>query len=121
VLSNLINQQYSRLGGITQLGQASAAGQAAQGSQISAGIAQTQADLGAALAQGALAQGQARANMFGNIAGAFGQAAGQYVGYQTFGGSPPKVDLSSILTTNPSGTTSLIGPGANPFAAYMRG
>jgi hypothetical protein len=59
VLSSLINQQYQRLGGLTQLGQASAAGQAAQGSAISGGIAQTQADLGAALAQGQLAQGQA--------------------------------------------------------------
>ena len=89
VLSNLINQQYGRLGGITALGQASAAGQAAQGTAISSGIAQTQADLGAALAQGALAQGQARANMFGNIAGGIGSAVGQYVGYRTFGGSTP--------------------------------
>jgi len=87
VLSSLINQQYQRLGGISQLGQASAAGQAAQGSQISGGIAQTQADLGAALAQGQLAQGQATANMFGNIAGGVGQAAGLYAGYNAFGGS----------------------------------
>ena len=87
VLSSLINQQYQRLGGLTQLGQASAAGQAAQGSAISGGIAQTQADLGAALAQGQLAQGQATANMWGNIAGGFGQAAGMFVGHNTFGGS----------------------------------
>ena len=87
VLSNLINQQYQRLGGISQLGQASAARQAAQGSAISGGIAQTQADLGAALAQGQLAQGQATANMWGNIAGGFGQAAGMFVGNRTFGGS----------------------------------
>jgi hypothetical protein len=87
VLSSLINQQYQRLGGISQLGQASAAGQAAQGSAISGGIAQTQADLGAAIAQGQLAQGQATANMWGNIAGAAGQAAGLYSGYNTFGGS----------------------------------
>lgn len=87
VLSNLINQQYQRLGGISQLGQASAARQAAQGSAISGGIAQTQADLGAALAQGQLAQGQATANMWGNIAGGFGQAAGMFVGHNTFGGS----------------------------------
>ena len=111
VLSNLINQQYSRLGGITQLGQASAAGQAAQGSQISAGIAQTQADLGAALAQGALAQGQARANMFGNIAGAIGTGLGQFAGFKTFGGlgqtaaQPTGVDLSSIINFGgPNGT-----------------
>ncbi|WP_297292607.1 hypothetical protein [Oceanicoccus sp.] len=87
VLSSLINQQYQRLGGISQLGQASAAGQAAQGSAISGGIAQTQADLGAAMGQSYLAQGQATANMWGNIAGAAGQAAGMYAGYNAFGGS----------------------------------
>jgi len=87
VLSSLINQQYQRLGGITSIGQASAARQASQGSAISGGIAQTQADLGASLAQGQLAQGQATANMFGNIAGGFGQAAGMYAGYNAFGGS----------------------------------
>ena len=86
VLSNLINQQYSRLGGITQLGQASAAGQAAQGSAISANISQLQADQGTAMAQSILAQGQARANMFGNVAGAIGAGLGQYAGFQTFGG-----------------------------------
>ena len=76
VLSNLINQQYQRLGGISQLGQASAAGQATQGSAISSGIAQTQADLGAILGQGALAQGNITSSMWGNIAGAAGQFAG---------------------------------------------
>jgi hypothetical protein len=87
VLSSLINQQYQRLGGITNIGQASAARQASQGSAISGGIAQTQADLGAAMGQSYLAQGQATANMWGNIAGAAGQAAGMYTGYNTFGGS----------------------------------
>ena len=82
-----IRDRYQRLGGITSIGQASAARQASQGSAISGGIAQTQADLGAALAQGQLAQGQATANMWGNIAGGFGQAAGMYVGNRTFGGS----------------------------------
>lgn len=99
VLSSLINQQYQRLGGITSIGQASAARQASQGSAISGGIAQTQADLGAAIAQGQLAQGQATANMFGNIAGGIGQAAGMYAAYNTFGGSQPTTNA------NPSGIT----------------
>ena len=86
ILSGLINQQYSRLGGITQIGQASAAGQAAQGSAISGNISQLQADAGTAMAQSLLAQGQARGNMFGNIAGALSQGVGQYVGLKTFGG-----------------------------------
>ena len=86
VLSGLINQQYQRLGGLTQIGQASAAGQAAQGSAISANISQLQADQGTAMAQSLLAQGQARANMFGNVAGAIGAGLGQYAGFQTFGG-----------------------------------
>jgi hypothetical protein len=44
------------------------------------------ADAGTAQAQSLLAQGQARANMFGNIAGAFSQGLGQFAGFQTFGG-----------------------------------
>ena len=114
VLSSLINQQYQRLGGITSIGQASAARQASQGSAISGGIAQTQADLGASLAQGQLAQGQATANMFGNIAGGFGQAAGMYAGYNAFGGSQQQPSAAAQLqgapieygipTTRPAGT-----------------
>ena len=70
VLSSLINQQYSRLGGLTalgqtttqnvaQLGQAAAAGQAAAGQQTAANISNLFGQQGAAQAGAALAQGQA--------------------------------------------------------------
>jgi hypothetical protein len=97
VLSSLINQQYSRLGGFTNLGlsttqdvfargQAAAAGQAAAGQQFGSeisGLYGTQAanignltgQIGAAQAGGALAQGQAWGNVFGGI----GQLAGAIV------------------------------------------
>lgn len=100
VLSSLINQQYSRLGGFTNLGlsttqdvfargQAAAAGQAAAGQQFGreiSGLYGTQAanignltgQIGAAQAGSALAQGQAWGNVFGGIgqlAGAIGTGA----------------------------------------------
>lgn len=100
VLSELINQQYSRLGGFTNLGrsvtgdvfargQAAAAGQAAAGQGMASeitGLYGTQAanignllqQAGAARAGSALAQGQAWGNVFGGIgqlAGAIGTGA----------------------------------------------
>ena len=88
VLSSLINQQYQRLGGLTQLGQASAAGQAAGGMGLANNISSLYGQQGNALAAGALqrgdiaaqsalARGQANANMYGNIAGSIGFAAGR--------------------------------------------
>lgn len=70
LLSNLINQQYSRLGGLTSLGQsttmnianlgqASAAGVGSAGMQSGANIANLLATQGAANAGGQLAAGQA--------------------------------------------------------------
>jgi hypothetical protein len=87
VLSSLISQQYTRLGGLTQVGQASAANQAAQGQAFGTNISNIYSQQGQALAnqamgrgniaaQLALARGQASANMWGNIAGSVGLAAG---------------------------------------------
>lgn len=64
MLSNLINQQYGRLGGMTQIGQASAAGVGAAGMQTGANIADLLGQQGAAIAGGQLAQGQAAAAPF---------------------------------------------------------
>jgi hypothetical protein len=77
VLSSLINQQYQRLGGLTQLGQASAGMQAASGQAFANNATQLFGQRGEALAGSALARGQANANMFGNIAGSIGFAAGR--------------------------------------------
>lgn len=77
VLSGLIDQQYSRLGGVAGLGQASAAGMAAAaqntGNQVSGLLQQS----GAAQAGGALAQGQAWSNGLGGISQAAGFLGGQ--------------------------------------------
>jgi len=72
VLSSLINQQYSRLGGMTALGQQSAAGVGTAGMQTGQNIANLYGQQGAAAAGSALASGQA----FGNVMGSIGQYAG---------------------------------------------
>jgi len=68
--ANLANQDfttyYNRLMGMTQLGQASAAGTAAAGAQAAAGIAQTEASLGSA-----------QASIYGNTTSGIGNAIGQ--------------------------------------------
>jgi hypothetical protein len=85
MLSDLINKQYGRLGGITQMGQASAAGVGAAGMQTGANVAgilgQQGAQVanllgqqGAATAGGQLAAGQAWSQPF-NLAA---QMAGLY-------------------------------------------
>jgi len=67
VLSALIDQQYNRLGGLTSMGQSSAAGQAAMGQQAGNNISNLMQQQGAAQAGGALAQGQAWGNVFGQV------------------------------------------------------
>ena len=69
ILSNLINQRYSRLGGITQLGQSSAANQASAGLQTGSNIANLFGQSGAAQAGAALSVGQNNANAIGGITG----------------------------------------------------
>ncbi len=75
LLSQMIEQQYGRLGGIAQLGQASAAGQASAGLQTGSNIANLYGQQGAAQAGNALANGQANANFASGIAGNIGQMA----------------------------------------------
>lgn len=85
VLSSLLNQQYQRLGGLTQLGQASAGNQAAGAQTFANNMSNLFTQRGEAIAGSALARGQADANMWGNIAGSVGFAAGRGM----FGGGPP--------------------------------
>lgn len=88
VLSSLINQQYQRLGGLTQLGQASAGGQAAAGGAFANNVSQLYGQRGDAIANAALVKGQGQANMWGNIAGAVGFAAGRGLFGQAAPGAP---------------------------------
>lgn len=76
VLSQLINQQYNRLGGLAQMGQASAAGVGSAGMQSGANIAQLLQAQGAANAGGQLAAGQA----WQSIPNAFMSGLGMYTG-----------------------------------------
>jgi len=68
LLNQFITDQYNRLGGITQLGQNSAAGVGTAGMQTASNIGSLFGDMGAAQAGGYLAQGNAKANMYGGIA-----------------------------------------------------
>jgi len=72
MLNQLINQQYERLGGLTRIGQASAAGVGAAGMEQAGNISNLLAQQGAAQAGAALASGQAQAQMWSGI----GQTAG---------------------------------------------
>lgn len=61
LLNQLVQQQYANLGGITNLGQSAAAGQAAGGMQSANAIGNLYSQGGAAQAQGYLGAGQAQA------------------------------------------------------------
>ena len=69
LLNQLINQQYSNLGGLTSIGQNAAAGVGNAGMQSSAQIQNALQQQGAATAGAALASGQAQANMWSGIGG----------------------------------------------------
>lgn len=75
LLSQLIEQQFSKLGTVSGLGQASAAGQAAAAQQTGANIGNMLTQQGQAAAGAALAQGQANAQMWGNIGNTIGSVA----------------------------------------------
>ena len=73
LLSQLIQQQYSNLGGLTSLGQNAAAGVGNAGLQTGSNVANLLQQQGAATAGGQIAQGSVVRNTFGdllNIAGA---------------------------------------------------
>lgn len=76
LLSNLIQQQFSNLGGIAGMGQASAAQTGFAGAQSAGQIAGLYGDIGAAQAGSAIAQGQVAAAPY-NIAA---QLGGMYLG-----------------------------------------
>lgn len=79
LLSQLIDQQYSRLGGLTSLGQNAAAGVGNAGMQTGNAVSQLLQQQGAAMAGGALAQGRGQAgawNALGSAVGAFGGMGG---------------------------------------------
>ena len=76
LLSNLIDQQYGRLGGMTALGQQSAAGVGAAGQQTGVNVANLLGQQGAAQAGAEIAQGKA----FGAIPSAISGGLGLFSG-----------------------------------------
>lgn len=82
LLAQLIDQQYSRLGGITSLGQNSAAMTGNAGLQTGNNIANLLGQQGAAQAGGFLSAGKATAG----YANAFSNAVGSFAGMGGFGG-----------------------------------
>ncbi|MES3022738.1 MAG: hypothetical protein V4857_14255 [Pseudomonadota bacterium] len=90
LLNQLIDQQYSRLGGMTTLGQNSAAGVGAAGMASGNQITQLLGNQGAAQAGAALAGGRADAQMYNGISNAFGQ----YLGGQ--GSRPPSPNVGVV-------------------------
>jgi hypothetical protein len=81
LLSNLIEQQYGRLGGMTNLGQASAAGVGAAGMETGTNIANLLGQQGAAEAGGILGEAEAYGQLF--------NLPGQFVGAQIGAGKKP--------------------------------
>lgn len=75
LLSQLIESQFNKLGSISGLGQASAAGQAAAAQNTGNAISNALTQQGQAAAGNALAQGQAQAQMWGNIGSSIGNVA----------------------------------------------
>jgi hypothetical protein len=108
ILSSLIRDEYSRLGGMVSMGQNAAAGVGNAGMQLGQNISNQYGQIGQAQAGAALARGQATANMWGNIAGSVGLAAG----LGGFGNRPTPTPagfdqmLTNVQTPLPTG----IGP-----------
>lgn len=76
LLSQLIDQQYGRLAGITQLSQNSATGVGTAAMQTGTNVSNLLQQQGAATAGGVLAQGRAQAGYANAISGALGAYAG---------------------------------------------
>lgn len=102
ILSQLINQRFGRLGGIAQLGQASAAGVGVGAIRTGESIGGAFRNVGEARAGGALARGRTQANLFGDIGGAFGAL----IGSDLFGGA----NIGGG-TGDPLGGLTIPGPG----------
>lgn len=98
LLSQLIDQQYARLGGLTSLGQNAAAGTGNAGMQTGNSISQLLQQQGAAQAGNALAVGRANAAMGQTIGSAIGQIGGMYASGAF--NSAPTTGVASGTPTN---------------------
>ena len=107
LLSQLLEQQYSRLGGLTSLGQQSAAGVGTAGQAMGINVTNLLGQQGAAQAAGALGQAQA----WGQTIGGLSNVAGQYFGRQALAnqniasgfGTIPGSQQTAMLQTQMAG------------------
>ena len=97
MLNAAIDQQYSRLGGLSSLGQQSAAGVGTAGQAMGSNISNLLGQQGAAQAGGALGQGAAYSNMFGNIAGGIGRGFGSGMFDRQASPSPTNAQIESMI------------------------
>ena len=117
ILSSLIRDEYSRLGGMVSMGQNAAAGLGNAGMQVGQNISNQYGQIGQAQAGAALARGQATANMWGNIAGSIGLTAG----LGGFGGVPGTPTPSAgPLHTGPMVGGGMLGGGGNIAPSDIR-
>ena len=79
LLAQTINDQYSRLGGLTSLGQNAAAGVGNAGMATGNNVSQLMQGIGSANAGGALAQGRSQMTYGNGLTGAIGQLIGSGV------------------------------------------
>ena len=100
MLSSLINQQYGRLSGMSQMGQASAAGVGAAGMQSGAQIADLFGQQGQAIAGGQLGAGKAYANQQMAAGNAWGQVPNYFLQ-----GAALTYGLTKPTSTTPAGGT----------------
>ncbi len=92
LLSQTIENQLNRLGGLTQIGQASAAGVGSAGLSTGSNISNLLQQSGAAQAGSALASGASSANLYSDAAQTVGTVAGSGTLNNLFGGtSSPSV------------------------------
>lgn len=105
LLGALIDQQYQRLGGLSQMGQASAAGVGSAGMQTGTQVANLLGQQGAAQAGAALAGGRADGQLINGVTGAIGSFIGGG-GIQAvqgmFGGSTPPPAVASGWKPEPT-------------------
>lgn len=107
ILSALIDQQYSRLGGLTSIGQNAAAGVGNAGMATGTGVAALMQQQGAAQAGGALAAGRAQAQGINGVA----SALGQFGAMGNFGGVGQGYGLQAQFSQTPAGSAGF-GTGA---------
>lgn len=79
LLNQLINQQYSNLGGLTALGQNAAAGVGNAGMQTAGNIGNLYQSIGNAQAGNAIMSGQAKSNLYSGIGSSLGNLGSYFM------------------------------------------